>query len=165
MARYFHQMVAFIIVLAGLMPVRVSGVHASPPNPLLVIVAATPTGLTDISTAMLRRAFQNYPTEYQPGKRLVPLNQPAGTELRTLFDRHVLGLEPPAVGAFWVDQRVRGESEPPRTVPSVSLATRVVAALPGAITYIWSDGVIDSHVRALTIDGKSPEDEGYLLAE
>jgi hypothetical protein len=162
MARYLFHLVAFLIALVALVPVRVSNVQAAPAKPLLVIVSGS-SGMTDISTAMLRRAFQNYPTEYQPGKRLVPLNHPTGSELRGIFDRNVLGLEPDAVGAFWIDQRVRGQSEPPRTLPSVSLATRVVAALPGAITYVWSDAITDQ-IRALTIDGKSPTDGDYLLA-
>jgi hypothetical protein len=82
--------------------------------------------------------------------------------MRVRFDRALLGLEPEQVGPFWIDRRIRDESMPPRTAPTAYLALRVVAALPGAITYIERDMLVTT-VRALTIDQKPAGDPGYPL--
>lgn len=153
-------MTAIALLLAAALPISASRVAAAG-KPLVVVVAAS-AAMKDISTATLRRAFQGMPTDFEGGKRFVPLNHPTGTPGRVQFDRAVLGLEPDAVGAFWIDRRIRDESPPPRTVPSADLALRIVASLPGAITYVYPEAVTPT-VRALTIDGKNATTAGYLL--
>jgi hypothetical protein len=160
--RTIQSMAGILVLLAG---------AASWPLPLptaraiaddtLVVVIGTSTGVLDISTATLRRAFMGYVTELN-GKRLIPLNQPPGNPNRVRFDRIMLGLTPEEVGRFWVDRRIRDESPPPKAVPSAELAVRVAASLPGAIAYVTSN-LLNDKVRAVTIDGKRPTDTGYLL--
>ena len=151
---------AIALLFAAALPISAPLVRAAA-KPLVVVVAAT-AAMKDISTANLRRAFQGMPTDFEGGKRFVPLNHPTGTPARVQFDRAVLGLEPDAVGAFWIDRRIRDESPPPRTVPSADLALRIVASLPGAITYAFPEQVTPA-IRALTIDGKAAGAAGYLL--
>jgi hypothetical protein len=127
------------------------------------VVIANTTGLTDISGALLRRAFEGYSAEYKPGKRLLPLNHPTGTLERQRFDHVVLGLTPDEVGRFWVDQRIRSAGQPPRTLPSAELAVRVVASFVGAITYTTAD-LVKPGLNVLTIDGKPPTDKNYLFS-
>jgi hypothetical protein len=74
----------------------------------------------------------------------------------------VLGLEPEAVGPFWIDRRIRDESPPPRIVPTLDLALRVVAKLPGAITYVPAP-LTAAGVKALKIDNLSAGQPGYPL--
>jgi hypothetical protein len=157
---FVHVLAALALLLAGLLPVSQSA-HAATAHTLLVIVGNA-TGMTDISLATLRRAFQNEPATTPSGKRLVPFNHVPGSAARTLFDRAVLGLEPDAVGRFWINRRIRDEGLPPHTVPSPELALRVVASLPGAITYVDSKTSTNG-VRVLRVDGKLPNDPGYLL--
>jgi hypothetical protein len=130
-------------------------------KPLLVVVSAR-SGVHDVSTAALRRIFQGLPTEFEGGKRYIPLNHATGTPARAQFDRAVLGLEPTQVGPFWIDRRIRDESPPPRTIPSPELALRIAASLPGAITYVYPE-LLNTTVRALTVEGKSAGQAGYLL--
>jgi hypothetical protein len=139
-----------------------NGVHAASQQLVLIVSASTP--ITDISTGLLRRAFQGEAAEYAAGKRLIPINQPLNSPVRAHFDHNVLGLKPEEVGNFWVDRRIRDQSGPPRTAPSAYLALRVVMSLPGAISYISADQ-LNEKVRALTIDGKTAESPGYLLGE
>jgi len=148
------------LILGALSPLPLQRARAAA-GPALVVVIGTATGIKDISTAILRRAFMGYPTEVA-GKRLIPINHPTGTPNRVLFDRVMLGLSPEEVGRFWVDRRIRDESPPPKTVPSPDLAVRVAASLPFAITYITPD-LVNDKVAVLTIDGKSPKDGEYLL--
>jgi hypothetical protein len=161
MFRIFHCLSALVLLLGVLSPFT-SGAHADERSALVVIVG-TGSDVTDISLAMLRRAFSGEPASTPKGTRLVPLNQPVGSAERALFDRAVLNLEPNDVGRFWISRRIRDEGLPPRTLPSLDLGVRVVASYPGAITYVSPDQV-NKNVRALRIDGKLPGDAGYLLA-
>lgn len=161
MKRNLSYLLPILTLLAAIaFPAR-PGVRAEAANPLLVVVSAA-TGLTDISSALLRRAFEGLPAEYRSGKRLLPLNLPLGSAERVRFDRIVLGLGPDEVGRFWVDQRVRGAAQPPRTL-SVDLALRVVASFPGAISYVDSSA-LKPGLQVLSIDGKQPSAAGYVFA-
>lgn len=150
-----------LVLLAALSPAQTQ-VHAQAAQALVVIVGST-TGIKDISLALLRRAFQGEPAELASGKRLVPFNLSNGTPERTRFDRAVLGLEPQEVGRFWINRRIRDEGAPPRTLTSPELAVKVVASLPGAITYV-SASAVTSNVRVITVDGKAAAQSGYALA-
>jgi hypothetical protein len=130
-------------------------------KPLFLIMSTT-TPVKDISLATLRRAFQGEPTEYMSGKRLIPINHLVNTPPRAQFDIAVLGLRGDEVGRFWIDRRIRDQSGPPKTVPSPDLAVRLVMSLPGAITYTTQE-LVGPRVQVLTVDGKSPGQEGYLL--
>ncbi|MFT3925870.1 MAG: hypothetical protein QM778_25225 [Myxococcales bacterium] len=160
MGKLMHMFAVFLLGLAMLLPVQ-SGVRAEVNQPLVVVVGVK-TNLTDISLAMLRRAFQGEGASTSDGKRLVPLNHAVGSSERALFDRAVLGLEPSEVGRFWINRRIRDEGAPPRTLPSADMGVRVVASYPGAITYVSAKNV-NANVRVLRIDGKLPQDAGYLL--
>ena len=149
-----------LLLLAAFAPLP-HAARAQAARPLLVIVAQA-TGLTDISAALLRRAFEGYPAEYQPGKRLLPLNHPISSPERQRFDRAVLGLTPDEVGRFWVDQRIRSAGQPPRTLPSPELAVRVVLSFAGAITYTTAD-MVKPGLNVLKIDGQAPSDSGYMF--
>jgi hypothetical protein len=157
---HFAIALACALVLGALSPLPLHRARAAA-GPALVVVIGAATGVKDITTAALRRAFMGYPTD-AGGKRLIPINHPTGSPNRVLFDKVMLGLSPEEVGRFWVDRRIRDESPPPKTVPSPDLAVRVAASLPFAITYISPD-LVNDKVAVLTIDGKSPKDGSYLL--
>jgi hypothetical protein len=148
-----------LLALAALWPLSVRPASAASKH--IVVIMAASTAVGDISSAVLRRAFLGEAAELG-GKRLVPLNHPPGTPARNTFDRAVLGLSPEQTGAFWIDRRIRAESAPPRAVPSPELATRIVASLPGAITYSTPEHVT-AQVKILSIDGKAPGAAGYPL--
>jgi len=140
-----------------------NGAQAAARSPLAVIVNASTTKLSEISTATLRRAFRGEVAETPEGKRLVPLNGALRSPERERFDRKVMGLAPDEVARFWIDRRIRDEGLPPRTVPA-ELIVRVVASYPNAIGYVALDR-IGKGVRTLRVDGKLPSDAGYLFAE
>ena len=156
------MLVGALVLLSIVLPAQRLGAHAQAHDPLVVIVSLQ-TAMTDISLATLRRVFQGEATNATDGKRLIPMNSPLKSAERELFDRKVLGLEPAAVGRFWIDRRIRDEGLPPRTLPSVDLGVRVVASYPGAIAYVRAS-VAGKSVRILKVDGKSYSDPGYLFA-
>ena len=146
---------ACLLFVAAVLPVRAQATE------MLVVVVASSLRITDISSGTLRRVFTGYMTEVG-GHRLIPVNHPPHSQARSRFDRAVLGLGPEEIGRFWVDRRIRDEGQPPKTVPSAELAVRLAASLPGVITYARPDS-LNSQVRALTVDGMKPGDQGYPL--
>jgi hypothetical protein len=159
--KIYGSLASLLLVLALLVPVRGAKVAAQRAQGVAVIIASS-SRITDISSGILRSAFLNLPVTIE-GQRLLPFNLPLNNALRTRFDRGVLGLDAGSVGRFWVDQRVRDARRPPRDVPSAELGVRVVASLPGAISYAPIELTGNPRVRVLRIDGKSPSDSGYLL--
>jgi hypothetical protein len=154
--------VAALVVLAGAPATR-----AAPPpaasDPLVVVVGAQ-SPLRDISRNTLRRVYLGEVTE-DHGLRLVALNQPPGAPARVAFDRALLGLEPEAVARFWIDQRIRGQGSAPRGVPTAALLLRVLAQLPGGLSYVRRSDLPAgaAGVKVITVDGKKPGDAGYLF--
>jgi len=128
--------------------------------PLAVIVGeASP--LTNVSKSTLRRAFLSEPT-VEAGVKLLPLNQNPGSAERSRFDSAILGLQPDDMSRFWIDQRIRGQGSPPRAIPSVALLGKLLAHLPGAISYVKATE-IPASVKVLTVDGRKPGQPGYAL--
>jgi hypothetical protein len=129
-------------------------------DPLLVVVALTFPG-SNISYANLKGVFRGQPVALQ-GQRLLPINHPLKSPLRVDFDRMVLGLEPAAVGSFWIDMRIRDQGRPPTTASSSELAVQMVAALPGALTYATKTA-LTAKVKVLTVDEKAAGKPAYAL--
>jgi len=127
----------------------------------LQLVTAKISSLRDVSFGDLRQLYRGVPMSLA-GQHCIPLNHPARTPDRVGFDRVVLGMGPDEVGAYWVDQKIRGGNAPPRTVENIGLLLRLVAKLPGAIGYV-REGFSSDELKILTIEGRSPTDAGYPL--
>jgi hypothetical protein len=134
---------------------------ASAAGTRLLLVTAKTNALLDLDLADLRAAYRGKKVTAS-GLKLVPFNHPAGSPDRVAFDRIVLGMSPEEVGRFWVDQRIRGGDAPPRTIDSISLLVRVVAALPGALAYV-REGFASTELKVLSLEGRSPTDPRYPL--
>jgi hypothetical protein len=148
------------VVSAALLALAPRPVRAGSDVSLAVIVSPS-SKLTNISGDDLRRVFQSERITDPDGNRLLALNHPPKTVDRVGFDQSVLGMDADAVGRFWIDRKIRGGSGPPRTVESLATLRRVVEKLPGAIGYI-RPAQLTNEVRAIRVDGKLPEDPGYL---
>ena len=155
---------AIVVALSVGAGVRAPSAAAPPAGTELVVVVGAQSALRDISRSTLRRAFLGEVTEDHDA-RLVPLNQPPGAPARVAFDRALLGLEPDAIARFWIDQRIRGQGSAPRAIPTVSLLLRVLAQLPGGISYLRRSDLPAgaTGVKVLTVDGKKPGESGYLF--
>jgi hypothetical protein len=160
MRRHLLSVLPVLLFGIALLPIRTPVVQADG-KPLVVIVSSA-LAMSNITLSQLRSVFLGEHAEYASGKRLAAVNHPPGTPTRVQFDLAVIGLKPDEVGRFWVDRRIRDQPGPPKTVPSVDLALRLTMSLPGAITYVPSE-LVNSKVKVLTIDGKSPGQNGYPL--
>ena len=127
----------------------------------LQLVTAKAANLRDISLGDLRQLYRGVHMSLA-GQHCVPLNHPARTPDRMGFDQIVLGMNPEEVGAYWVDQKIRGGNSPPRTVDNIGLLLRVVGRLPGAIGYV-REGFSSDELKVISIEGRFPSDAGYPL--
>lgn len=156
-----------VLPLFGLVGLVIAALIGLAPRPVragnevaLAIIVSPSSKLTNLSVADLRRVFQSERLTDPDGVKLIALNHPPRTVDRVGFDHVVLGMDPEAVGRFWIDRKIRGGSGPPRTVESLATLRRVVEKLPGAIGYL-RPGQLSNEVRAIRVDGKLPEDPGY----
>jgi len=156
-----RKLAVFAILLWALACLRLSPPLASAaPEPILIVAGLTFPG-TDITFANLKSTFRGQSISIG-GKHIIPINHPLEAPLRIAFDRGVLGLEPAAVGRFWVDMRIRDEGKPPTTASSPELAQRIAASLPGAITYS-AKALLNAKLKVLTVDGKAAGTPGYAI--
>jgi hypothetical protein len=139
---------------------RVEIAHGSAET--LAVIVSDKSRVSELSMGDLGRIFRGMATRSSDGHRFVPLNQAEGSPARTAFDQAVLGMTPDQARAFWVDQKIRAVGTEPRVVSSVPLAIKLVSVLAGAITYV-PRGAVTSGVKAIRIDGKTPEQAGYPI--
>ena len=125
----------------------------------LVVIVSVRSGTRALSFNTVRDIFMGVPTYVKAGEPYVPMAHPVRSPLRTAFDQQFLGLDPDAVGRFWIDQRIRARAMPPRTIPSLDILRRAVAALPNAISYVRASelqpGLVP--VKIDGVDFRSPQ--------
>ncbi|MCX5744638.1 MAG: hypothetical protein NT062_19280 [Proteobacteria bacterium] len=152
------QLIAWLALLAlGAAPRHA---RADKPPRSLVVVVAKGSMVKNLTRAELRRCFSSEAVVIE-GARLVPFNYPPGSPERLAFDQIVLGMSGEQVGRFWVDRKIRGESQAPRALPP-SAITKIVTKFPAAISYVPIELVTDA-VVAVTIEGSSPTSPGYPI--
>lgn len=154
---------SFTLAFAGLLlgALLLRAAHSVADAPLVPIVAAS-SPMRDISADALRRIFLGRAQLDPQGRSIIPLNHPVGAAARVRFDHNLLGFSPDETAKYWIDQRIRGNALPPRSASPEPLLQRVVAKLPGALSYVPA-GTLLPGVRALTIDGREPGDARYPL--
>ncbi|HET8933885.1 MAG TPA: hypothetical protein VFN67_10610 [Polyangiales bacterium] len=159
----FRKLIALgcMLWLAALFPLGRAG--ASTDTDVLIVVAGLKFPGTNISYAALKSAYRGQRTRIE-GYTVIPVNHPLNTPARVAFDRVALGLEPAAVGPFWIDMRIRDQGRPPITATTPELALRVVAALAGAITYTTQSTALENlALKVLTVNDTAPGQRGYPL--
>jgi hypothetical protein len=150
--------VALFLASFALVPLAMPASAAD--DPLLVIVGLS-FPVNDISLADIKDSFSGRSVKVA-GRRIIPINHPLESHLRVGFDRAVLGLEPAAVGRFWVDKRIRAEGTPPTTASTPEIAVRIAASLASSMTYCTKN-MLNAKVKALAVNGKDATDPAYPL--
>jgi hypothetical protein len=151
-----------VVVVAGTLaplPFRASGVQASAPVPLVIVVAPN-SSVANLSFYELKHLYMGDYVNGSDGKRLIPLNRMPQTPERLAFDASVLGMNADQAAAYWIDRRIRGQSGSPRAVQSADLAQRVVTHLEGAVAYVRADELRPG-VKVVRVDGKLPTEAAY----
>jgi len=162
-ARALAVVVALGVVLMAWFGLAPHVVRAADTTSPLVVVVSREIGASSISLGDLRRCFLGSTVDLA-GVRLIPFNHPPSSGLRQRFDEGVLGMTVAASQRYWIDMRIRGGAPAPRTLGDPALLLKVIAKLPGAISYVEADlAATLPNVRMLAIDGVAPNAPHYPL--
>jgi ABC-type phosphate transport system substrate-binding protein len=135
-----RSLVVLYSLLASAIPLLVFGAapisHAVQEDKVIWVIAHRAVAVTALSREELRPIFQTRKTTWPDGSAVRPFNLMPTARARQVFDDVVLGLSPDLMPRFWIDRRVRGESQPPKTVPTDATMLKVVRSLAGAVGYV-----------------------------
>lgn len=107
----------------------------------LVVISQINVSEKQLSIDDLRAIFLRKRLVWSGGQNIVPINQPTGSPVRLVFDRTVLGFNADQVARFWIDARIRGGTQAPRSVAGDAMIANVVKVLPGCIGYVPAEQV------------------------
>jgi hypothetical protein len=151
------------LVLAGVCGGRLDVADAKPKKKAdLAVIVHPDNPVGDIGLANLAAIFRKERRSWPSGGRVIPLNWNPRTPPRVGFDLAVLRMTPDEAAAFWIDQRIRGRGDPPRSVGSAATIQAIVSHQTEAISYVPLDQV-GAGVKVLTVGGVAPGREGYPI--
>jgi ABC-type phosphate transport system substrate-binding protein len=138
---------------------------APQPRETLTFVVSPRSEVRDLSYAELRRLFLGQTSRWRDRHRVVVfLRSPASPEGRILLDR-VVRMSDIDYSQHWIGAIFRGEAAAvPRIFESRQALLRAVAENPDAIGYVLTSDQPVGPARAITIDGKTPQDPEYRVA-
>lgn len=128
----------------------------------LAIVVAKNSAVHELSLYQLKRLYLGDSMNTPDGKKLLPLNRGTSTHERVGFDKTVLNMTPEEAARYWIDRRIKGMSGAPKAVDPANVLQKVVARLPGSISYVRRHELSDA-VKVIKIEGKLPGDAGYPI--
>jgi ABC-type phosphate transport system substrate-binding protein len=144
------------IAVAALLMSAALGTAAPPAadeKPFVVIVGAS-NPATTIRRQDLARFFLKKTGRWSDGRGVLPVDQSAGSPVRSAFTKAVLAIEGmgqiSAVQSFWLQQVYSGRNTPPPVKATDAEILAFVASTPGAIGYV---GAVpsDGGVKVLTV--------------
>lgn len=129
----------------------------------IAIVAHPDLAVDDISLPELRRIFRGDRAFWAGGERVVLLvRTPEATEREIVLPR-IYQMDEAEFRQFWLNRIFRDAvSTGPKMVADQETALQLVAALPGAITFVPAERVTPE-LRVVRVDGKLPGEPGYPL--
>jgi len=149
-----------LTILSALGPSRPSPALAAEGGLVLVVGKSSPIG--NVSKAELNRIFSGDPVKID-GEPVVPIALATNRPERQAFDQIVLGFNPDEASKYWIDRRIRGQGNPPKSAPSPEVMAKVVASFPAAMGYVPASALTPA-LKPVSIDGKAYTDRSYLLS-
>lgn len=130
------KLIVAVFLAAVLASPWLSRAPASAQTDELAVIVNPKASVRSLSAGELEAIYSLSIQHWQGGETIIAFNYMPMTQLRSSFDRVVLGMDPDQVARFWIDRRVRGQGDAPRKIPTPELMLRVVANLPGSIGYV-----------------------------
>jgi len=108
-----------------------------------------PSNTNELSEKDISRIFLGKQLTFPDGTEAVPIDRPAGSEQRSMFNRIVLKKTDQQVKAYWAKQVFTGKRLPPRWLSDADEILAKVSENPNTISYIDSS-LVDDSVRVVT---------------
>lgn len=116
----------------------------------LAIIAHPSNPLSGITAEEAERLYLGKTGEFSNGRHATPVDQAAGSTMRTKFYRSVIKKDDAELKAYWSRLVFTGKGQPPREFADDAAVKAFVAGNPDAIGYV--DGkFVDSSVKVLLI--------------
>lgn len=129
----------------------------------VAIVVNPKTRVDNLSFSQLQRIFRGE-QQFWPDRSRVTLlvRAPTAYERDVVLNR-IYRMDEGRFRQYWIAKMFRAEvAAGPKLVYSSDIAMDLVAAIPGAITFVPASAVVAA-VKVVRIDGKLPGDAGYPL--
>ena len=130
------------LVVAALVMGALLGSNVAPADDdrTFVVVVGADNPVPSLKRGELARLFLKKTSRWSDGREVRPVDQSAGSPVRSAFTRAVLSVEGmgqiSSVQNFWLQQVYSGRSSPPTVKATDAEVLAFVAANPGAIGYI-----------------------------
>jgi len=129
----------------------------------IAIVVDRSNPISDISSTELREIFFGDRQWWSHDRPITLVDMRPGTAERATVLRSIYGMNERAFEKFLLLKMFRGEmANPPLDSATAKDLKKAISSTTGAIGYLRASDVDDS-VKVLRIDGRLPEDDGYLL--
>ncbi len=161
--RVLHRVAISAALLSGVVSLQPRVAHAQGSRQPIAIVVNTRTTVSNLSFAELRRIFLGQ-QQFWPDRSKVTLlvRAPVARE-REVVLTDIYQMDEDQFRQYWIGKMFRAEvAGGPKIVYSADMATNLVSAIPGSITFVPASAV-PADVKVLRIDGKLPSDPGYSL--
>lgn len=130
----------------------------------VAVVVNKQNPVSGVSLAELTKILKQEKQYWEGGKKVYLILQEAGSSEKNVMLKRVYQMSDEDLKKFWLGKMFRGEiSSFPKTLGSSEAVKRFISQVPNAIGFIDS-GSVDTSIKALNVDGKSPGDKGYPLS-
>ena len=126
-------------------------------DPVAVIVHKN-NSMDDIGIPELIKIFRGERTRWRDGQKILPINRTVESNVRRDFFRVLFNTAPES-------QVYRRENSSAETMIAETdqQVIELVAHLPNAVGYLYSNKPVDDRVKVLTVGGFTPREPGYSL--
>ena len=129
----------------------------------VAIVVSQDVPVDDLSFADVRKLFLGERQFWTPKLRVVLLMRAPVAPERDVVLRSIYQMSEAQFRQYWISKVFRADvSSGPKIVYSTEMATELVTAIPGAVSFIDATQ-IPKGLKVLKIDGKLPTDKTYPL--
>jgi hypothetical protein len=129
----------------------------------IAIVVRPDLAVENLSFAEVRKLFLGDRQFWPNNLRVTLLIRAPVVRERDIILRDIYQMTEAQYRQYWISKVFRAEvSAGPKIVYSSEMATELVAAIPGAVTFIEA-GKVPPGLKVLKIDGHLPGDKGYPL--
>lgn len=130
----------------------------------VAIIVNKQNPVNGVSLTELTKLLKQEKQYWEGGKKVYLILQEAGSTEKKVVLKRVYQMTDEDLKKYWLGKMFRGEiSSFPKTLGSSEAVKRFISQVPNAIGFIDS-AAIDTSVKALNVNGKSPGEEGYPLS-
>ena len=129
----------------------------------VAVVVRSDIPVDDLSFAEVRKLFMGDRQYWSSNLRVTLLIRAPAARERDVVLKTIYGMSEPQFRQYWISKIFRLEaSNGPKIVYSTEMATELVAAIPGAVTFMDS-AIVPKSLKIVKIDGRLPGERGYRL--